>query len=308
MERTSFQLALPIVFMLSLSLSVNSVSSSQLEVHTTALKIIQDALKTEKLFVKVHAAEFLIAHGFKEDPCAVFEEELKNHGSEKPYRIGIWRVLARSAESPEEREKWISRLRDAFMDRSGEDRSHALESLGKLNYAVRTNGDEEIENYARTKSGVERVLAEWVLARAGNVAYEKALLESCQMEDIDGRGFAAFGFRFLPKVSDSTRRQFLKLASAENEKSKAKVYFAGTGLWLTKNSSQLKFRKKLWDFLQHGTPKEKYEACTALAGRAEEQDVSHLRPLLADENPDARISAANAILFATKFQKPNKIP
>ncbi|MEO7300788.1 MAG: hypothetical protein ABI042_19660 [Verrucomicrobiota bacterium] len=256
----------------------------------------------------MHAAEFLIAHGFKDEPRAIFGEELKNHESEKPYRIGIWRVLARSAKTPAEKEKWILKLRDAFMDRAGEDRSHALESLGKLNYEVSAKGDEEIENYARSHSGVERVLAEWVLARSRKKEYEKALLKSCQMEDSEGRSFAAFGLRFLPKVSGEMRRQFLKLAVAEKKDSKAKIYFDGTALWLVKKSEQAKFRNNLWVALKQGTPKEKYEAGTALAGRPDKQDVPHLIPLLAEDNADARISAANAILFAIKFHRPDKNP
>ncbi|MEP6662640.1 MAG: hypothetical protein ABJC04_03150 [Verrucomicrobiota bacterium] len=294
--------------MTSISSLANTNSSSQTKLQTDALKILQNALKTEKFFVKVHAAEFLIAQGFKDEPRAIFEEELKNHESEKPYRIGIWRVLARSAKTPVEKEKWISKLRDAFMDRVGEDRSHALESLGKLNYKVSAKGDEEIENYARSHSGVERVLAEWVLALSGKADYEKALLKSCQMEDSEGRSFAAYGLRFLPNVSGEMRRQFLKLAVAEKEDSKAKIYFDGTALWLVKKSEQAKFRNNLWMALKQGTPKEKYEAGTALAGRPDKQDVPHLIPLLAEDNADARISAANAILFAIKFHRPDKNP
>jgi hypothetical protein len=53
-------------------------------------------------WVRVHAAEALIAHGRREEAAAAFANEVDS--AESPYRIGVWRVMARSAEADEERE------------------------------------------------------------------------------------------------------------------------------------------------------------------------------------------------------------
>src|SRR4051794_7599525 len=61
---------------------------------------LRRALKDEPKFVKVHAAEALLELGIGQDVKSVFESERRRHEAESPYRIGIWRVLARTATTP----------------------------------------------------------------------------------------------------------------------------------------------------------------------------------------------------------------
>src|SRR4051812_1691055 len=104
-----------------------------------AARVLHDALASGARWIEVHAAEALIAAGGgdadRDQVRGAFERELAAHGSEPEYRIGIWRVLAQAA--PGDRDAWVRRIADAFLDAAGPDRLHASESLGKLGYRPR---------------------------------------------------------------------------------------------------------------------------------------------------------------------------
>ena len=62
-----------------------------------ARRTLREVLARESAWIKVHAAEVLAAQGEKKLVRDVFLAELNAHGSESPYRIGIWRTLALAA-------------------------------------------------------------------------------------------------------------------------------------------------------------------------------------------------------------------
>ena len=97
-----------------------------------ALRILQTNLQTQPEWVKVHTAEFLLWSGYPEGVKKVFLEEEKRFGDRTPYRIGIWRVLAQAETKTEEKEKWVNKIIQAFINEFGEDRIHAAETLAKL--------------------------------------------------------------------------------------------------------------------------------------------------------------------------------
>ena len=99
-----------------------------------AVAVLRDALFSQPEWIKVHAAEFLLALDYRDDVREVFEQELTEHGDQPQYRIGIWRVLAREALNDRRRNHFISQIRTAFLDVDGVDRIHAAETLAKLDY------------------------------------------------------------------------------------------------------------------------------------------------------------------------------
>ena len=89
-------------------------------------------LESENGWVKVHAAEALIENG---DKTIVRKEFLtvEREGNWAPQpRVGLWRVLAMSAENPDLAENWIARIRQTAEDADSPARIHAIESLCKL--------------------------------------------------------------------------------------------------------------------------------------------------------------------------------
>jgi len=126
---------LQMIFFISL-ISCNPIFGGKKKVYkqekTEAIQILQSNLITQSEWVKVHSAEFLLWADHPEGIKDVFLKEEKKFGKESPYRIGIWRVLAQAETKPEEKEKWIQKILQAFTDENGIDRVHAVETLAKL--------------------------------------------------------------------------------------------------------------------------------------------------------------------------------
>ena len=81
-----------------------------------------------------------------------FLTEARIHSVEPQYRIGIWRVLARAADSEQEHAKWVGKIRDVFLDATAPDRPHAAETLAKLNYKLLDNEIAAAEQAANPKN------------------------------------------------------------------------------------------------------------------------------------------------------------
>lgn len=120
------------VFLISCNPIFGGKKKDYKQEKTEAIQILQSNLITQSEWVKVHSAEFLLWTGHPEGIKDVFLEEEKKFGQESPYRIGIWRVLAQAETKPEEKEKWIQKILQAFTDENGKDRVHAAETLAKL--------------------------------------------------------------------------------------------------------------------------------------------------------------------------------
>lgn len=129
---------------------------------------LQFILRTQPQWVKVHAAEYLLRLGYPDGVREAFLDEERRSGSEPRYRIGIWRVLARTA-SGEERERWTQKILNAFLDTSGTDRLHAAETLAKLGISVLKEGGEAI-----TRQALEDPDVSFVLYTRWSVAYTSA--------------------------------------------------------------------------------------------------------------------------------------
>src|SRR3954468_14975524 len=103
-----------LVFVFPLAASAAIAPSSALADRARA--VLTADLAREKAFVKVHAAEALIALGEKDSPHRVFAAELPAANEMRPYRIGVWRVLAASSQSDAERAEWIARTEAVVLD------------------------------------------------------------------------------------------------------------------------------------------------------------------------------------------------
>lgn len=102
-----------------------------------ALSDLKKLLFSEKEWVKIHVAEFLIWEGHQIDVVKneFLKEELLYSNTPK-YRIGIWRVLAQCESDPENKSNWVQKIVAAYHNRNGEDRLHAIETLAKLKVPV----------------------------------------------------------------------------------------------------------------------------------------------------------------------------
>ena len=131
---------------------------------------MRKTLDREERWVKVHAAEYLLALDYPQGVEETYLEELKRFENEPQYRVGIWRVLARTAVSEAEQNHWIEKIRGVFLDPSASDRGHAAETLAKLKYQVREQGDELFDRDAQGKDESLAVGVNWILANSDKEA------------------------------------------------------------------------------------------------------------------------------------------
>lgn len=94
-------------------------------------------LHLQEKWVKVHAAEFLIWENIQRQQVQnVYIEEEKKFRDTVQYRIGVWRVLAQTAQTSQDRDDWINRIVDVYNQPNSPDRLHAIETLSKLKHSV----------------------------------------------------------------------------------------------------------------------------------------------------------------------------
>lgn len=101
------------------------------QVKELAYAALRNALHANAFWVRVHAAEFLIALGETGDVEDEFAKET-DFETQRPERIGVWRVRYRLAGSKDDQEAVANRIRAVAHDQSATDRLHAVETLAKL--------------------------------------------------------------------------------------------------------------------------------------------------------------------------------
>jgi hypothetical protein len=261
-----------------------------------ALQILRTALEREAQWIKVHAAEALLDAGEPQGVAREFERELASKGGEPRYRIGIWRVLARTAPDDRERQQWVGRIVAAFLDTAGPDRLHAAEALAKLDYHASGQAAEAFDLEARLGRGSLAADARWVLANSGRADGDVQLADLLASDDISTRTDAAYAIRYLPKISAAAWDKVSAAARKEASGSSARASLLSPAFVHAPADLQASFKAEVVKYLSSGTNDEKYEACAALAQRGREDDVIALVPLLYHRDADVRIGAAHAVL------------
>ena len=85
---------------------VNTPACDDTSLEESSLAELKHVLHNQPEFIKVHAAEFLVWLGHKDEVREVFLRENDLHGSQPKYRIGIWRVLAQTETDSAKKHQW----------------------------------------------------------------------------------------------------------------------------------------------------------------------------------------------------------
>ncbi|MDO9591640.1 MAG: hypothetical protein Q7I98_00415, partial [Erysipelotrichaceae bacterium] len=262
-----------------------------------AVKTLKDALVTEQRWVKVHAAEFLLALDYPGGVNEIYAKELEMLGNEPQYRIGIWRVMAQASQDQSQRAQWQMKIRDVFLDIAGPDRVHAAESLGKLGYKPEESEIGVFAEAAKSQDQDFAVCAQWVLADSGKAEDEKRLAVFLDSPRAPTRNLAAYALRFLRTVSDETRQKLIRVAEQEPVSSSARVYVFSAALAHSSEPKNTRWLKEeLLKCAKAGGKDDKCEAAAALAAKGDVSDLPVLVALLDDPEADVRVNAANAVL------------
>lgn len=261
-----------------------------------AVAALRAAMHDAPRWVKVHAAESLLALGDPRDIVSVFQRELQTAGGQPEYRIGIWRVLARASADDRERQQWIRRIVDVFMNRAAPDRNHAAETLAKLRYVASADVHDELARVAAQQAGPFSVNAQWVLANGGKPEAERPLLEFLSSDRSEVRLNTAYALRHLPNLSSTSRQALFAAADGEPPDSPTKTYLVSAAAVQAGPEEGRRWIPSLVHLARTGKPDVVYEACMALASVGTYEEVPLLAEMLSATDPDIRVAAAHAIL------------
>ena len=267
-----------------------------------AVSVLHHALTEQPQWVKVHAAEAMLALDYREDVRQTFLDELEHHGEQPQYRIGIWRVLARTDRHVKlAHDNWVQRIVAAFEDEHSPDRIHAAESLGKLEYEVNTENATTMarwHKFSEQGKHASQAFARWVLLNSGVEGAESFLADLLDSDQEMGAGVAAYAFRFRDSISRTTWDKLAQRATTSLEPDR--VYLASAAMKHApddQTQAKQQLRAILIELAQTGNKVQRYQACEALAEAGRPEDVHILAALLNDDqvHPDVQVAAALAI-------------
>ena len=255
---------------------------------TSLLLLKQTLSDSVGFFIKVHAAENLIARGCTTGIREQFEQLQAAAGNE----IGAVRVLARLHKpDPVAYNTCINLLMDRFRNGPVQIRLVALESLGKLGYY---NASAAVRAYADTGTAGFKAMARWVLANGGTPAAEDRLSALLLSHEPADYRYAAYALRFRSAVNPRTLQRLRSCLSSLKGEEAARVYVASC-LYVHGRGAEKQQAKKVLLTYRNGDVAQRYEMAEALGIAGAYSDKPVLQTLLADSNADVRVAAANAL-------------
>ncbi|MDB5208440.1 MAG: hypothetical protein JWR72_3515 [Flavisolibacter sp.] len=256
------------------------------------LQVLNEAVSNgETFFIKVHAAENLIYH---KHTSGLEVQFLQLQKAAPENFIGSARVLARlNKQYPQKFHRYIKQLENEFTSGAGiKTRLTALESLGKLGYKTPSP---QIINYADTGTGGFKAMARWVLSNNKSLALENRLSELLLSNEINDYRYAAYALRFKSKISAQTMKRLNECLLRLKQDDAARVYVASC-LFVHDSAKERPRSKALLLKYADGEIGQQYEVAEGLGIRGTAMDIPVLKKLLANENTDVRVAAANALL------------
>jgi SSS family solute:Na+ symporter len=267
-----------------------------------AREVLHEVMIAERSWVKIHAAEALIDAGEADRIHAIFLAELTSTEN-SAIRVGVWRVLARTAPTKEERAAWIARIERVYCDPKATDRIQAIETLGKLHHRVSGPALELVRQEAAGAPSVPVVLALWVAQLAGEPLALERLAGLLASPDPTLRGDAAYALRWLGQPDPAVRQALVKAAAVESSETYAYPYILGAAVAVDADAAQIRdWAEKLERLLMSGTTDARFEAAQTLKHLYPPAKVFSLAALLNEPANDARVGAANVILSALARQ------
>ena len=267
-----------------------------LELRQRAVETLRETMRTEERWVKVHAAEFLLELDYREGVQETFEKERSLFEAEPEYRIGIWRVLARSAAVEQDRRGWVNKIRDVFADPDAPDRLHAVETLAKLKYEVKADDEALFRQASDSPDKNMAAYAAWVLANSGK---EDAILQLAQLLESDESGTrasAAYALRHLPELPIEVKDRLAAALKREPTGESARVHVVCAAAVHLPEEQGGPLRNELVELAGTGSTGDKYQACETLGAVGDQTNLAALTVALEDESIDVHSAAATAIL------------
>lgn len=252
---------------------------------------LQAALREERQWVKVHAAEALTLEGHGEGVREWLDRDPTDGEGAFP-RVGRWRLQARLSRNPLERAAALRRIEAVFLDPAGApDALQAIESLCKLREVASPPAAAGARKLAQ--SGIERdqVFANWFLALARVDGAVDQVVKGLDSHDEITRLRAGYALRWLDENRPAALAKLAAAADREPATSAARPYVIGSAYRLRANPARMSaWREALLELVKHGEPAARYDAAQVLMDETAPAELALWQPLLA-QTGDTRIAA-----------------
>ena len=267
------------------------------------LRVLEHEMNSNTGWVRIHAADALIDHGCTQAVASSFASEADTAAA--PYRIGVWRVLARAAASQEQQQAFTGRIHRAMLDPQSPDRVHAAESLAKLG-AANPSDHQVLVEWLATASEAESVYPLWLLVLSGSnfgqTSSEARLVQLLDSEDSTARLRAAFALGRIKAISTVSIARLNHRLEVEPAGSPVRSYVAAALLRHTASTSAsaAKLKQEVARCFVGGGPTEQLECAIALGLCGTGADLPLLARLMRSPQADARIGAASGSLYVMR--------
>lgn len=305
-------------YLLILSMAVihlNACKTDSLE--QKALNELLSVLHTQPEFIKVHAAEYLIWLGHKDEARKEFLHENELHGNQPKYRIGIWRVLSQTEQEPTGKKAWYDNVYKAFGDLNGPDRLHAAETLAKLKLSPLEQYPEATQRSLADESRNMQVYTQWALSYSPQADPNASRKEFLHLLASDSnqviRMISAYIVRRTKGLTPEEWTKLSEEALAEPDTSELKKNLLNTAAvtlpeGMQKTAAYDTIRKEMTSHYQQFNAGDRIALSQALAEIGIASDIPLLESYLENENSkglyeadskegaDVRTAAAYAII------------
>ena len=277
--------------------------------QSTSLKILKEGSSCNDFWIAVHAIEYLAELGYKKEAESYIENELRPFAEVPEKRIGLWRAKYKVATTESSRVLCLNKIRDAYLDKEGQDRIHAAETLAKLGYSFRKFND-SIVSKDLLGDGMLFSFSLWgntIPASDTQVPEFRPLFEQLENDKVMNRKLAGYALGFFHQLPANCWDTLAHLALSEPQETEAYSYLLGSAyaLYDFRSNQRMdtfqKIRERLL-LLEYSFRKaDRIEVCRALAVHAKKEDLLVLNRLLQVNNGilgnlDVQVAAAYALL------------
>jgi len=266
----------------------------------SAFATLRRTMAEKQNWVGIHAAEVLVVLGESESVRQDYLRDLSRTES-SPFRTGVWRVLARTARTPEERTGWVARIEAVLSDPAALDHSAALECLAKLGHRIKGAGFQIARRQADAPPESETLVPLWILHLAGEKEALPLIVRALGSNDLVARRRAGYVLRCLQVREPAVLAALVRAADAEAAGTDTQAYLLSAALQLDAAPERTAaWKAGLEQILAHGSVNARFEAAHALAPVFPVVRLPALAGMLTSTEGDVRIGAALIIVTALR--------
>ena len=219
-------------------------------------------------------------------------------------RVAVWELLASNSRAPQQRNRWLARIRRAALDPAADEtiRTQAERALERLKKMSREEGERphELDTPGKSAGGAEdgRLAANlhWLRFESGVQEANRDLAALLGSDHPSVRADAAFVLNHMSGISPALQARLVKAARTEPADSPAWAPLVGAAAVHSDGEVRGSLKSRLLEYVETHRGEPQYQACLALAPITGENDLPMLVPLLDSEAADVRAAAAYAVL------------